>query len=238
MGEALPVEVFIDTYEPDLWAEELTTLRDEKGRPLKHNLKSMGYDGDILIRQESLDGVKTWGIERKTFTDALNSWMGKRLIKQVHYLTEKVDYPCLLIIDEPVKRLSSSPNNPYRKFAAHLPNLDAHLNRISMEICPVIRVQDEVTALKQVKSLIQRIESDSYRNIQLYSHRVSEPDAVTDFLMGIPKVGKKRAGEFKAEFDSLEDLLERVEDIDPYVRGAADRDTIKRFLTQNWVSKE
>ena len=107
-----------------------------------------------------------------------------------------------------------------------------------MEICPVIRVQDEVTALKQVKSLIERIESDSYRNIQLYSHRVSEPDKVTDFLMGIPKVGKKRAGEFKAEFDSLEDLLERVEDIDPYVRGASDRDTIKRFLTQKWVSKE
>ena len=33
----------------------------------------MGYEGDILIRQ----GETTWGIERKTFTDALNSWMEK-----------------------------------------------------------------------------------------------------------------------------------------------------------------
>ena len=77
-------ETFIDTFEPDLWARELSGFMDATGKPLKHNLKSMGYEGDILIRCEIEGETKTWGIERKTLTDALNSWMNKRLIRQVH----------------------------------------------------------------------------------------------------------------------------------------------------------
>jgi hypothetical protein len=42
-------ETFIDTFEPDLWARELSGFMDADGKPLKHNLKSMGYEGDILI---------------------------------------------------------------------------------------------------------------------------------------------------------------------------------------------
>ena len=231
------LEIYVDTFEPDLWASELTTITDEKGKPIKHNLKGMGYEGDILIRKPFQDGFKTWGIERKTLTDALNSWMGKRLIRQVHDLSDRVDYPILMIIEEPAKRISNSPNNPYRKFASHLPNLDSHLNRISMEVCPVIRVKDEPTGIQQIKSLISRIESDSYRNIQLHSHRVSEADQVTDFLMGIPKVGKKRAGDFKMAFDSLPDMLNRIEEIDPFVKGRNDRQKIKSFLTNNWKTQ-
>ena len=116
-------ETYIDTFEPDLWARELSGLMDSHGKPLKHNLKSMGYEGDILIRCKIDGEMKTWGIERKTLTDALNSWMNKRLIRQVHDLSERVDYPLLFIVDEPAKRISNSPNNPYRKFASHLPNL-------------------------------------------------------------------------------------------------------------------
>ena len=231
------LEIYVDIFEPDSWARELTTFTDEHGRPLKHNLKGMGYEGDILIRQPVEDGFKTWGIERKTLTDALNSWMSKRLIRQVHDLTEKVDYPILMIIEEPAKRISNSPNNPYRKFASHLPNLDSHLNRISMEVCPVIRVKDEPTAVQQVKSLISRIESGKYKNIQLHSHRVSEADKITDFLMGIPKVGKKRAGDFKNLFDSLPDMLTRIEEINPYVKGQSDCQQIKSFLTDNWKTQ-
>ena len=227
-------ETFIDTFEPDLWARELSGLMDAEGKPLKHNLKSMGYDGDILIRCEIDGEVKTWGIERKTLTDALNSWMGKRLIRQVHDLSQKVDYPLLFIIEEPAKRISNSPNNPYRKFASHLPNLHSHLNRIAMEICPVLHFPDEPSAIRQIKSLIKRIEAGDYQSVQLYSHRVSEPNEVVDFLMGIPHVGKKRAAEFKAKFSSLSDLMGRLDDIDPLIRGEPYQKAIKEFLTQDW----
>tara|TARA_B100001769_G_C22105500_1_gene597194 strand:+ start:1407 stop:2129 length:723 start_codon:yes stop_codon:yes gene_type:complete len=227
-------ETFIDTFEPDLWARELSGLVDAQGKPLKHNLKSMGYDGDILIRCEIDGETKTWGIERKTLTDALNSWMNKRLIRQVHDLSEKVDYPILFVIDEPAKRISNSPNNPYRKFASHLPNLESHLNRIAMELCPVLRFPDEPSAIRQVKSLVKRIEAGDFQSVRLHTHRVSEPDEVVDFLMGIPKVGKKRAADLKTHFNSLTDLIERLEDIEPLVRTEPDRQTIKKFLKQEW----
>jgi len=227
-------ETFIDTFEPDLWARELSGLVDAQGKPLKHNLKSMGYDGDILIRCEIDGETKTWGIERKTLTDALNSWMNKRLIRQVHDLSEKVDYPILFVIDEPAKRISNSPNNPYRKFASHIPNLESHLNRIAMELCPVLRFPDEPTAIRQVKSLVKRIEAGDFQSVRLHTHRVSEPDEVVDFLMGIPKVGKKRAADLKTHFNSLTDLIERLEDIEPLVRTEPDRQAIKKFLKQEW----
>jgi len=227
-------ETFIDTFEPDLWARELSGLVDSQGKPLKHNLKSMGYDGDILIRCEIDGTTKTWGIERKTLTDALNSWMNKRLIRQVHDLSEKVDYPILFVIDEPAKRISNSPNNPYRKFASHIPNLESHLNRIAMELCPVLRFPDEPTAIRQVKSLVKRIEAGDFQSVRLHTHRVSEPDEVVDFLMGIPKEGKKRAADLKTHFNSLTDLIERLEDIEPLVRTEPDRQAIKKFLKQEW----
>jgi len=227
-------ETFIDTFEPDLWARELSGLMDSDGKPLKHNLKSMGYEGDILIRCKIDGEMKTWGIERKTLTDALNSWMNKRLIRQVHDLSERVDYPLLFIVDEPAKRISNSPNNPYRKFASHLPNLDSHLNRIAMEVCPVLRFPDEPSAIRQVKSLIKRIEAGDYKTVRLHSHKVSEPDNVVDFLMGIPKVGKKTAAEFKKNFTSLPDLINRVAEIDPLIRTEPDRQTIREFLTEDW----
>jgi len=227
-------ETFIDTFEPDLWARELSGLVDAQGKPLKHNLKSMGYDGDILIRCEIDGETKTWGIERKTLTDALNSWMNKRLIRQVHDLSEKVDYPILFVIDEPAKRISNSPNNPYRKFASHIPNLESHLNRIAMELCPVLRFPDEPTAIRQVKSLVKRIEAGDFQSVRLHTHRVSEPDEVVDFLMGIPKVGKKRAADLKTHFNSLTDLMGRLEDIEPLVRTEPDRQAIKQFLKQEW----
>ena len=227
-------ETFIDTFEPDLWARELSGLVDAQGKPLKHNLKSMGYDGDILIRCEIDGETKTWGIERKTLTDALNSWMNKRLIRQVHDLSEKVDYPILFVIDEPAKRISNSPNNPYRKFASHIPNLESHLNRIAMELCPVLRFPDEPTAIRQVKSLVKRIEAGDFQSVRLHTHRVSEPDEVVDFLMGIPKVGKKRAADLKTHFNSLTDLMGRLEDIEPLVRTEPDRQAIKKFLKQEW----
>jgi len=230
--------VFVDTYEPDRWADALSTSFTDETKGLKHNLKGMGYEGDILIRKNTSQ-EETWGIERKTFTDALNSWMGKRLIRQLVDLSEKVTHPILIVIEEPEKRLSSSKNNPYRKFAKHIPNLESHLNRISLEICPVIRAKDEPTALSEVSKLIDRIKNGNYSTINLHYHKISNPDPILEFLRGIPRVGNKRAQKLRKNFHSLDDLIQDAEGkLAEIIGGQQDYQIIREFLDTNWKGKE
>lgn len=228
------VEVFVDIYEPDKWADALATSFTDETKGMKHNLKGMGYDGDILIRKQGDEEV-TWGIERKTFTDALNSWMGKRLIRQLVDLSDKVTHPILIVIEEPEKRLSSSQNNPYRKFAKHIPNLESHLNRISLEICPVIRAKDEPTALKEVSKLIERIENDNYSTIRLHHHKISNPDPIIEFLQSIPRVGVQRAQKIREAFTSFQNLLGDPDNkLKEVVGGKQDYEIIRNFLDETW----
>ena len=105
--------------EPDSWANACYEFSD-KGTGLKHNLKSMGYEGDILIRQ----GETTWGVSVKPLLMPLTlGW--EKADTPTHRPFGKVTHPILLIIEEPEKRLSGSANNPYRKFAKHIPNLNS-----------------------------------------------------------------------------------------------------------------
>ena len=82
------VVMSVDIHEPKWLAERLGV---EKQVHLSN--------GDILIEKNG----ETWGIERKTWTDALNSWMKKRLEKQVVELSSVVDHAFLLIQHEPEK---------------------------------------------------------------------------------------------------------------------------------------
>jgi len=230
----LETEVFIDTFEPDSWANAFATKFSDLGTGLKHNLKSMGYEGDILIRQ----GETTWGIERKTFTDALNSWMGKRMIRQLTELSSKVTHPILLIIEEPEKRLSGSANNPYRKFAKHIPNLESHLNRIALEICPVVRARDEPTAMKEVAKLIDRIEKGKFSTINLQNHQINHVNPVIQLLQNIPRIGAQRARKIYDYFDDLQDFLHDPEEKLKQFLTKQDYETVRSFLTDNWITEK
>ncbi len=226
-------EVFVDTFEPNSWADTFSTHRSDENIGLKHNLKSMGYEGDILIRQEEV----TWGIERKTFTDALNSWMGKRLIRQISDLAGKVTHPILLVIEEPEKRLSNSANNPYRKFSKHIPNLESHLNRISMEICPVIRARDEPTAMREVAKLIERINKGKFSTINLQNHQINHVNPVIQLLQNIPRIGAQRARKIYSNYDNFQDF---IKDENQELKGLLtkkDYETVSKFLKDNWVSE-
>lgn len=227
-------EVFVDTFEPDSWATTFATHFSDEGTGLKHNLKSMGYDGDILIRQ----GETTWGIERKTFTDALNSWMGKRLIRQLSDLSEKVTHSVLLVIEEPEKRLSGSANNPYRKFSKHIPNLESHLNRIALEICPVIRARDEPTAMREVAKLIDRIKNGKFATINLQNHQINHVNPVVQLLQNIPRIGTQRARKIYDYYDGFQDFLSDPDGKLKEILTKQDYDTVHSFLTENWIRKE
>jgi len=237
MPDDVKVSVYVDTYEPEAWCQAFSTITDEEGRPTKVYLKGMGYEGDILIVKDGPEGRETWGIERKTFTDAMNSWMSKRLIRQAYDLTQKVDHPMLMIIEEPEKRLAAPPNSPYRKYAKHIPNLESHLNRISMEVCPVIRLRDEPSAFRQVHTIISRIRDGDFGQVKIQDAKVRDSDPVVEFLMSIPRVGKQRSALLKQHFGSLEDLVLNLDRLEAIGVSEADAQTIRNFLAQPWASE-
>jgi len=193
---------------------------------------------DVLITKTNEDGsTETWGIERKTITDAMNSWMSKRLDKQLVEMKEKVDHVILLIEHEPQRIEKGGEFDTYGKFAHHIANLKIHLNRLSLELCPVIYGDDALKAAKEVLRLKERIEKGKYGTLTVYQHNVRHIDPMIQFLMAIPRVGGKRAKFIMERFTSLGDLIERSDELSEMFRSNTDAEAIKQFLIQSWVSE-
>ena len=217
------VVMSVDIHEPKWLAERLGV---EKQVHLSN--------GDILIEKNG----ETWGIERKTWTDALNSWMKKRLEKQVVELSSVVDHAFLLIQHEPERRLQGGNSNTYERFKKHTPNLKRHLNRLCAEVCPVIYCDDASTAVKEIMRLKERIEQDKFGSITIYDHNVRHQDPTVQFLMSVPRVGITRAKNIKQRFVSLKDLIERSHELNQMIRNKNDVEHIQQFLSAEWLEDE
>ena len=185
------VVMSVDIHEPKWLAERLGV---EKQVHLSN--------GDILIEKNG----ETWGIERKTWTDALNSWMKKRLEKQVVELSSVVDHAFLLIQHEPERRLQGGNSNTYERFKRHTPNLKRHLNRLCAEVCPVIYCDDASTAVKEIMRLKERIEQDKFGSITIYDHNVRHQDPHTSVFDERSKSRYHKSEEYQATICFLEGL--------------------------------
>ena len=216
------VVLSVDIHEPQWLAEELGV---EHQVHLTH--------GDILIEKDG----ETWGIERKTWTDALNSWMKKRLEKQVVEMAGVVDHAFLLIQHEPQKKLQGGLSNTYERFKRHTPNLKRHLNRLCAEVCPVIYCDEAETAVKEIIRLKERIRDGKFGAVTLYDHNVRHQDPMLQFLMGVPRIGITRAKNIKEQFLSLSDLINRSEDLGTIIRNKNDVEHIQQFLQNQWNSE-
>ena len=213
------VVLSVDIHEPQWLAEGLGVANQVH---LTH--------GDILIEKDG----ETWGIERKTWTDALNSWMKKRLEKQVVEMAGVVDHAILLIQHEPEKKLQGGISNTYERFKRHTPNLKRHLNRLCAEVCPVIYCDDSATAVKEIIRLKERIREGKFGAVTLYDHNVRHQDPTLQFLMGVPRIGIARAKNIKQQFLSLSDLISRSEDLGTMIRNKNDVEHIQQFLQNDW----
>tara|TARA_B100001778_G_scaffold270536_1_gene232332 strand:+ start:1454 stop:2140 length:687 start_codon:yes stop_codon:yes gene_type:complete len=198
----------------------------------------IGYCDVLITKTNDDDTTETWGIERKTITDAMNSWMSKRLDKQLTELKEKVDHAILLIEHEPQRKEKGGDFDTYGKFAHHIANLQIHLNRLSVELCPVIYGDDASKAAKEVLRLKQRIEDGKFGTLNVYNHKVRHVDPILQFLMAIPRVGGKRAKFIMERFTSLSDLIERSGELSDMFRSNTDAEAIKQFLIQSWNKGE
>lgn len=213
----------VDIHEPKWFADQLGV--EERVH--------VGYC-DVLIEH----GGETWGIERKTWTDALNSWMSKRLEKQLSELVGLVDHAVLLIQHEPERRIRGGQANTYERFKKHTPNLKRHLNRLCSEVCPVIYADDSASAVKEILRMKTRIEGGDFGKMTVYDRRISHVDPVIQFLMSVPRIGKTRATFIKSRFSSLNDLLEKSDELGDMFRNETDVESIKSFLHGDWTCDE
>lgn len=209
----------VDIHEPKWFADQLG---------VKERVH-IGYC-DVLIEHEG----ETWGIERKSWSDALNSWMNNRLEKQLSELVGLVDHAFLLIQHEPERKIRGGQANTYERFKKHTPNLKLHLNRLCSDVCPVLYADDSATAVKEVLRLKKRIEEGGFGSMTVYDRRITHVDPVVQFLMAIPRVGKTRATFIRSRFSSLVDLIERCEELGEMFRNENDVETIKTFIQGKW----
>ena len=138
------MQVIIDTYEPKYFQEN---LEDAVVEPLKV--------GDFHLIFE--DGRRIV-IERKTWDDAYNSWLSKRLELQISNMVEEYDEYILLIEgNKSGSRLFRS-----RKYN-QLEGLQTFLNRMSLEVIPVVYTSSKKKTVDYFHYLNKRIEGGDYK---------------------------------------------------------------------------
>ena len=162
---------------------------------------------------------------------------GKKADTPLTDLSEKVTHPILLIIEEPEKRVSGSANNPYRKFAKHIPNLESHLNRIALKFA-LWCGQGWAFCHEEVAKLIDRINNGKFATINLQNHQIRHVNPVIQLLQNIPRIGAQRARKIHDYFDNFQHLLADPDEKLKQFLTKQDYETVRKFLTDNWITQE
>lgn len=181
--------ITVDVHEPDFFNEN---IKDAKSRPLSV--------GDFLIEVE---GKGTIVVERKTWDDAYNSWKSKRLEDQVSRMVEKYDdYVLIIEGNKSGSRLFRT-----KKFNL-LDGLQTFLNRMSLEVLPVIYTSSKKKTASYLESLHGRVESGDYCFLVRKTTIVKSSRNVYHNIMSlIPGITIERSKELYAHFQSLRDFV-------------------------------
>jgi ERCC4-type nuclease len=214
-------------------------------------------EGDF--KYESNNGVAL--VERKTWSDAYNSWRSKRLEDQLSRMLMREDISdssqvILLIEGRKETLFGGFANRKAGEAQKQAENLQAFFNRISAEICPVVYTSGQSGTLRYLNALATRLNSGEFGSL------VRKPTVVSStrnqshaFLETIPGIGRTTAKKIAAHYDSFteffEDLnsfsLEHPEESDPdYMKsflwklGPSKVTSLKKFLTaeENWSGNQ
>ena len=115
---------------------------------LKHDEKKRLPVGDVLLECGDTD----WVFERKTWGDGLNSWKSKRLQDQIARMIESHDNYALIVEGKPEDFYSPSPDD--------WGHFRAFLNRVSVEVCPVVYTDTITETARYINSFKLRLEDD------------------------------------------------------------------------------
>ena len=215
------IRTVVDIHEEEWFAASL--VDDQLGFAVVHEALP---EGDFALITE--DGHRTV-IERKTWADAMGSWKSKRMPEQISRLVENADRYFLLI--------EGSPDLVWGSSKSDVASLQAHLNRLSVEVLPVIYTADKSGTVRQIAAIRRRIAEGSFgvfvrpvTVVQTTRNRHSS------LLERIPKVGRGTAEKIMGSYVSVADLVANWADPDraPMSTKSKTWQGVGAFLSEPW----
>ena len=168
---------------------------------LKHDDKRRLPVGDVLLECEG----KEWVFERKTWGDGLNAWKSKRLQDQIARMIESHDNYALIVEGKPEDFYAPSPDD-----WAHF---RAFLNRVSVEVCPVVYTDTITETARYINAFKLRLEDDSQGHfVRPVTAVKSSRNAHHNLLQTIPGIGREKAKSLYDHFPSLKSLFRNWDD--------------------------
>lgn len=216
--------IMVDVHEPQFFIENIS---ESQSIPLS--------EGDFLIE---VQGKRKIIVERKTWDDAYNSWKSKRLEDQISRMVENYD-DYLLIIEgnKSGSRLFRS-----RKFNL-LDGLQTFLNRMSLEVIPVVYTGSKKKTAAYLESLHSRVESGNYGMLVRKTTVVKSSRNVYHNIMSlIPGITIERSKELYSHFHSLRDFISNIEsakNLHPEnKRWATNVRKLEAFMVEEWSENQ
>ena len=159
---------------------------------LKHDEKCRLPVGDILIEC----GEINWVFERKTWGDGLNAWKSKRLQDQLARMIESHDNYALIVEGKPEDFYAPSPDD--------WGHFRAFLNRISVEVCPVVYTE----TARYINSFKLRLEDDTQGHfVRPVTAVKSSRNQHHNLIQTLPGIGREKAKALYDHFPNLKSLF-------------------------------
>ena len=216
------MEFFIDVHEP----KEFLDLDNAKSKALKV--------GDFLLKHKNKEVI----LERKTWDDAYNSWMSKRLEDQISKMIETYDDYILIIEGKWNQSYIWRKSKNYSK----IKGLQTFLNRMSVEALPVVYTDSKNDTMKYIKTLGNRIVNDEYKMLVRKTTVVkSSRNKYHNIMSLIPGITIDRSKALFNEFDSLRDFMnntQRAKNVDEKKRWHTQVNKIEKFIEEPWGETE
>jgi ERCC4-type nuclease len=168
---------------------------------LKHDEKKRLPVGDILLEC----GDTNWIFERKTWGDGLSSWKSKRLQDQISRMIESHDNYAVIVEGKPEDYYAPSPDD--------WGHFRAFLNRVSVEVCPVIYTDTITETARYINAFKLRLEDDSQGHfVRPVTSVKSSRNKHHNLLQTIPGIGREKAKALYDHYPTLKSLISNWDD--------------------------
>ncbi len=185
--------------------------------------------GDIWIGAENPVIV-----ERKTWDDAYNSWQSNRLDSQITEILKHTDKGIILIEG----KLNNSWIWRNKKNYSATKGLQTYLNRINLEVMPVIYTDSKNDTIKWCEKIHERIVKEDFgifiRKVKVLK---SSRNKYHNIMSLIPQITLERSKKLYDHFNSLQDFINNIEEaleIDEKTRWKNQVGKIKEFIESPW----
>ena len=186
-------------------------------------------EGDIIVEDEKTK--KVWTFERKTWSDAYNSWSSKRIQHQISRMVENCDNYILLIEGSP-KSIYGKPDS--------IKGLQTYFNRMCVEVCPVIYTESFDETIRYIRSFSLRVKDESVNTlVRPVTVVTSTRNKHHALLEQIPRVGRSTAKKIYNSYDNLTDFVTKwAEAPKRGITKGANWQAVDDFINTTWKVTE